>query len=93
MGKLETVLELNRIEKENVRNRLEEKLRKQKYRIEYKIDELSALLTKSLDAYSETWLANGEKKFSIANQTLEALKGNDAENTFLPIIILLNFSV
>ena len=91
MGKLETVIELNRLEKENIKNRLEEKLRKQKY---YgKIDELSDLLTKSLDVYSEIWLANGEKNFCIANKTLEALKGNDAENTFLPIILLLNFSV
>ena len=31
MGKLETLIELNRLQKENRRNRLEEKLRKQEY--------------------------------------------------------------
>ena len=91
MGKLGTVIELNRLEKENIKNRLEEKLRNQKFYC--KIDELPDLLTKSLDVYSEISLANGEKIFSIAKKTLEALKGNDAENTFLPIILLLNFSV
>ena len=85
------MIELNSLKKENIRNRLEEKLRKQKFC--GKIDESSHPLTKSSNSYSETWLANGEMNFSIANQTLEAFKGNDAENTFLPIILLLNFSV
>ena len=85
------MIELKSLKKENIRNRLEEKLRKQNFC--GKIDELSDALTKSFDSYSGKWLANGEMNFSIANQTLEALKGNDAENTFLPIILLLNFSV
>ena len=58
MGKLETLLELNRFEKENRRNRLEEKLRNQEYYGE--IEELVDPLFKNINANSEQNLALGK---------------------------------
>ena len=74
MQKLETLIELKRLEKANRRNRLEKNSRKQDYYGE--IEELFDPLTKTLNAYRE--------KISIANQTLETLKGNDGETWAKP---------
>ena len=53
MGELETLIELNRLEKENRRNRLEEKLRKQEYYCE--LEELFDHLAKNLSAHWEKY--------------------------------------
>ena len=56
--KLEKLIELNNLEKQNRRNRLEDKLKQQKYYGE--IEELFDPLTKTLNANNETWLAHNE---------------------------------
>ena len=55
MGKLETLIELNRLEKENRRNRLEEKLGKHEYYGE--IEELVDPLFKNINSKSVQNLA------------------------------------
>ena len=64
MVELETLIELSRLEKENRRNILEEKLSKQDYYGE--IEELFDLLTESLSA-------NGKKNLELGKQPLRAL--------------------
>ena len=59
MTKLETIIELNYLEKQNRKNRLEDKLKQREYYGE--IEELFDLLTKTLNANNETWLAHNEK--------------------------------
>ena len=51
MTKLDKLLELNKLEKQNRRNRLEDKLRQQEYYGE--IEELFDPLTKTLNDYNE----------------------------------------
>ena len=70
MTKLETLIELNYIEKQNRKNRLEDKLKQQEYYGE--IEELFDLLTKTLNANNETWLAHNE-------QTLRAIDWQNQE--------------
>ena len=64
MTKLETLIKLNNLEKQNRRNRLEEKLRQQEY-YGY-MEDLLDPLTKTLNTNSEAWQ-------TLQNQTLEAL--------------------
>ena len=68
--KLEKLIELNNLEKQNRRNRLEDKLKQQEfYGV---IEELFDLLTKTLNANSENNLVLGE-------QTLRAVDWQNQE--------------
>ena len=67
MTKLETLLKLNNLEKQNRRNTLEVKLRLQEY-YGY-MEDLFDPLTKTLNTNSEAWQ-------TLQNQTLEALAYN-----------------
>ena len=70
MTKLETLIELNYLEKLNRKNRLEDKLKQQEYYGE--IEELFHPLTKTLNANTEWNLALGE-------QTLRAIDWQNQE--------------
>ena len=70
MTKLETLIELNNLEKQNRRNRLEDKLKKQEYYGE--IEELFDPLTKTLNASNEHNLA-------LSEQTLRAIDWQNQE--------------
>ena len=70
MTKLETLIELNYLEKQNRKNRLEDKLKQQEYYGE--IEELFDPLTKTINANNETWLAHIE-------QTLRAIDWQNQE--------------
>ena len=70
MTKLDKLIELNNLEKQNRRNRLEDKLKQQKYYGE--IEELFDLLTKTLKENTERNLALGE-------QTLRAIDWENQE--------------
>ena len=67
MNKLEMLIKLNNLEKQNRRNRLEEKLRQQEYNGDMR--DLFGPLTKTLNTNSEAWQ-------TLQNQTLEALAYN-----------------
>ena len=67
MTKLETLIKLNNIEKQNRRIRIEEKSRHQEYYGD--IEDLFDCLTKTLNTNSEAWQ-------TLQNQTLEALVCN-----------------
>ena len=69
MTKLDKLLELSKLEKQNRRNRLEDKLRQQEYYGE--IEELFDPLTKTLNDYNE--------KKSVNNQTLRAINWQNQE--------------
>ena len=64
MTNLDELIELNYLEKQNRRKRLEDKLKKQKYYEE--IEELFDILTKSLNA-------NNEHNLALSEQTLRAI--------------------
>ena len=64
MTKLETLIELKNLEKQNRRNRLEDKLKQQEYYGE--IEELFDPLTKTLKA-------NNENNLALSEQTLRAI--------------------
>ena len=70
MTKLETLIELNNLEKQSRRNRLEDKLKQQEYYGE--IEELFDPLTKTLNANNEHNLASSE-------QTLRAIDWQNEE--------------
>ena len=70
MTKLETLIELNNLEKQNRRNRLEDKLKQQKYYGE--IEELFDPLTKTLNA-------NSEYNLALSEQTLRAIDWQNQE--------------
>ena len=70
MTKLETLIELNNLEKQNRRNRLEDKLKKQEYYGE--IEELFDPLTKTLNA-------NNEHNLALSEQTLRAIDWQNQE--------------
>ena len=67
MSKLDKLIDLNKLEKLNRRNRLEDKLRQQEYYCD--IEDLFDPLTKTLNTNSEAWQA-------LQNQSLEALAYN-----------------
>ena len=71
MTKLETIIELNNLEKQNRRNRLEDNLKQQENYGEIK--ELFDPLTKTLNANNETWLAHNEHNLALSEQTLRAI--------------------
>ena len=70
MTKLETIIELNNLEKQNRKNRLEDKLKQQEYYGE--IEELFDPLTKSLNA-------NSEHNRALSEQTLRAIDWQNQE--------------
>ena len=72
MSKLDKRIELNKLEKENRKNRLEDKLKQQEYSGE--IEELFGPLTKTLNANNERNLALGEqtlREIDWQNQELD----------------------
>ena len=77
MSKLETLIELNNLEKQNRRKRLEDKLKQQEYYGE--IEELFDPLTKTLNADNETWLAHNEHNLALSGQTLRAIDWQNQE--------------
>ena len=81
MTKLDELIELNYLEKQNRKNRLEDKLKQQKYYGE--IEELFDPLIKTLNTNSESLLANLQSSFTdsearqtLQNKTLAALEDN-----------------
>ena len=70
MTKLETLIELNNLEKQNKKNRLEDKLKQQEYYGE--IEELFDPLTKTLNA-------NSEHNLALSEQTLRAIDWQNQE--------------
>ena len=70
MTELETLIELNNLEKQNRKNRLEDKLKKQEYYGE--IEELFDPLTKTLNA-------NNEHNLALSEQTLGAIDWQNQE--------------
>ena len=70
MTKLDKLIELNNLEKQNRRNRLDDKLKQQEYYGE--IEELFDPLTKTLNANNEPWLTHNE-------QTLRAIDWQNQE--------------
>ena len=77
MSKLETFIELNNLEKQNRRNRLEDKLKQPEYYGE--IEELFDPLTKTLNANNETWLIHNEHNLALSGQTLRAIDWQNQE--------------
>ena len=70
MAKLNKLIELNSLEKENRRNRLEDKLKQQEYYGE--IEEL-------FDPFTKTLNANNEHNLAISEQTLRAIDWQNQE--------------
>ena len=70
MTKLETLIELNYLEKQNRKNRLDDKLKQQEYYGE--IEELFDPLTKTLNA-------NNEQNLTLSEQTLRAIDWQNQE--------------
>ena len=70
MTKLETLIELNNLEKQNRSNRLENKIKQQEYYGE--IEELFDPLTKTLNA-------NSEHNLALSEQTLRAIDWQNQE--------------
>ena len=64
MTKIDELIELNNLEKQNRKNRLEDKLKQQEYYGE--IEELFDTLTKTLNA-------NTERDLALSEQTLRAI--------------------
>ena len=77
MTKLETLIELNNLEKENRRNIFEDKLKQQEYCGE--IEKLFDPLTKTLNANKETWLVHNEHNLALSEQTLRAIDWRNQE--------------
>ena len=71
MIKLDKLIEINSLEKQNRRNRLENKLKQQEYYGE--TEELYDSSTKALNANNETWLAHNEYNLALSEQTLGAI--------------------
>ena len=70
MTKLDKLIELNNLEKQNRRNRLEDKLKQQEYYGE--IEEIFDPLTKTLNA-------NNEQNLALSEQTLRAIDWQNQE--------------
>ena len=87
MTELDKLIELNKQEKLNRRNKLEDKLREQEYYGD--IEDLFDSLTKTLNANSETWQAPAETMRALQNKNLarntNTLKGlgNHQKSSFL----------
>ena len=77
MTKLETLIKLNNLEKQNRRNRLEDKLKQQEYYGE--IEELFDPLTKTISETASQINANNERNLALSEQTLRAIDWQNQE--------------
>ena len=71
MTKLETLIKLNNLEKQNRKSRLEDKLKQQEYYGE--IEELFHPLTKTLNTNNKAKQAQNERNLALSEQTLRAI--------------------
>ena len=83
MGKLDKLIELNSLEKQNRRNRFEDKLRQQEYYDD--IEDLFDPLTKRLNTNAETVQALQNKTLAALDSNTNALKspGHHQQSSFL----------
>ena len=83
MTELDKLIELNSLEKQNRRNRLEDKLKQQEYYDE--IEELFDPLTKTLNTNAESMQALQNKTLALLDSNTNALKslGHHQQNSFL----------
>ena len=77
MTKLETLIKLNNLEKQNRKNRLEDKLKQQEYYGE--IEELFDPLTKTISETASQINANKERNLALSEQTLRAIDWQNQE--------------
>ena len=77
MTKLDKLIELNNLEKQNRRNRLEDKLKQQEYYGE--IEELFDPLTKTISETASHINANNEQNLALSEQTLRAIDWQNQE--------------
>ena len=77
MTKLDKLKELNNLEKQNRRNRLEDKLKQQEYYGE--IEELFDPLTKTISETASQKNANNEQNLALSEQTLRAIDWQNQE--------------
>ena len=77
MTKLHKLIELNNLEKQNRRNRLEDKLKPQKYYGE--IEELFDPLTKTISETASQINENTERNLALGEQTLRAIDWQNQE--------------
>ena len=77
MTKLDKLIELNNLEKQNRRNRLEDKLKQQEYYGE--IEELFDPLTKTISVTALQINANNEQNLALSEQTLGAIDWQNQE--------------
>ena len=89
MAKLVKLIELNSLEKQNRKNRLEDKFRQKEYYgdIEQSFDPFNKTLTtknETMQTYNETWQAHIETMQALQTKTLEALTlNNEQQRSFL----------
>ena len=77
MTKLETLIKLNNLEKQNRKNRLEDKLKQQEYYGE--IEELFDPLTKTISETASQINANNDCNLALSEQTLRAIDWHNQE--------------
>ena len=77
MTKLDKLIELNNLEKQNRRNRLEDKLKQQEYYGE--IEELFDPLTKTISETASQINENTERNLALSEQTLRAIDWQNQE--------------
>ena len=77
MTKLETLIKLNNLEKQNRKNRLEDELKQQEYYEE--IEELFDPLTKTISETASQINANNERNLALKEQTLRAIDWQNQE--------------
>ena len=77
MTKLDKLIELNNLEKQNRRNRLEDKLKQQEYYGE--IEELFDPLTKTISETASQINENTERNLALGEQTLRAIDWQNQE--------------
>ena len=77
MTKLETLIKLNNLEKQNRKNRLEDKLKQQDYYGE--TEELFDPLSKTISETASQINANNERNLAFSEQTLRAIDWQNQE--------------
>ena len=77
MTKIQTLIKLNNLEKQNRKNRLEDKLKQQEYYAE--IEELFDPLTKTLNTNNEAMQAQNERNLASSEQKLRAIDWQNQE--------------
>ena len=77
MTQLETLINLNNLEKQNRNNRLEDKLKQQEYYGE--IEDLFDPLTKTINETASQVNANNERNLALSEQTLRAIDWQNQE--------------